>query len=159
MSGRGSQRHAPAQPRAAQWQQQLQAREMKPSSVQIKHPDFQMTGRGRGGRDGNYHGTQLVMMNKSGSGSVGLEAASSTGTMGAGSRRQCWRTAMEQHAAGAAGAGWWVLLRTCCSWAPSEHELGQGAASGWTWCPEELAAGVGWDGGCIQIRSGSGGAE
>lgn len=85
----------------------------------------------------NYQRTQLVMMNKSGSGnvgpSVGLEAASSAGTMGAGSRRQRWRPAMEQNAAGAAVARWWVLLspfHACCSWAPSQHELGQGAASG-----------------------------
>lgn len=99
-----------AQPRAAQCQRQLQAREIKPSSVQIKHVAFQMTRHGRGGKDVHYHGTQFVRMNKSGSGnalpacagpSAVLEAASSAGTMGAGSPRQHWRPATERNAAGA----------------------------------------------------------
>lgn len=70
--GRGSQRHAPAasQPRAAQWQRQLQAGEMKASSVQIKHICFKMTGHGKGGKDVNYHGKRLGTVNKWGCGNV-----------------------------------------------------------------------------------------
>jgi len=138
--GTGSQRRAPAQPRATQWQRQLQAREIKPSSVQIKRICFKTTRHGRGGKDANCHGMQLVTMNTLGSGNVlpafvgpgaVLEAASSAGAVGAGSQRQHWGPARSGVPLGPALAGRWAPLNplhACCSWAPWQHRLGQGAA-------------------------------
>lgn len=109
-------------------------------------------------------GIALVVMDKAGSGNAaGAGAASSGGAMGTGPQGQHWERQGAKHCW---GQPWWALLSLlranpgCAAWEKGPWQgLGDARPGAAELPPPWLPAGVGWDGGCFGIRSGSGGAE
>lgn len=139
-----------------------------------KHIALGMANRGRGGRQGwELSGVPLAGMNKAGAGNVGgAGAASPEGAVGTGSHGQHWERPRSQALLGLALVG--IAEPAPCLPIPGAWSTGwekgpwqgvgdlgvPGSRPGAAELPPSwLPAGLGCDGGCFGIRSGSGGAK